>query len=162
MPARPVLPKSAEELRRIVGDGPGRAHLERLLSERAEDEAARQRAAERVIANREGYPTEELARAAQALTESEAVARARFSRLLGLPGLRADAERGRKSLAGLKRGGTSRGKQLAKANGAEIVRLTRQWEVSDELQSQYRTANAYVCEKTGLSVRTIQRARKRF
>ena len=137
---------------------PARKHLEQLMHDREAEEAARRKARDDAESLLPRYPWQsEADRAALlALAEHEAVAKQRFGQLPAVRALRNDAERGRKARADRRKGGLTR----RRSDPTQIAKLAKQWRQSDELQENYRTENAYISAKTGLSVRTIQRARK--
>ena len=68
---------------------------------------------------------------------------------------------GRQARTAKQKGGLARGQQvskIARASAAEITRHHRRFQQSDELQSAYRTATAYIATKVpGVTKRTINK-----
>jgi hypothetical protein len=79
--------------------------------------------------------------------------------------LRPEARLGSAVRTARRSGGRARGQQLAAdatKHDATIRKYHRQWQQSDELQDEYRSAVAFIRTKTNLATRTIQRAIRRL
>ena len=74
--------------------------------------------------------------------------------------LRREIARHRKMRAPRLKGGQTRGQQItqrAMAGDAELKRLWKRWQTSDELQDAHRSFLAYARTVTGRETRTLQR-----
>ena len=148
--------KTPDDLRRIVGNGPARTHIEQLIGERDGEDAARTAARQQAEATpRYPWQTDADRAALIALAEQRAVAMERIKQLPGVRAMRTEAQHGRQARADRRKGGLSR----RRADPAQIAKLADRWRKSDNLQETYRTENAYIHAKTGLSFRTIRRAK---
>lgn len=70
-----------------------------------------------------------------------------------------------KTTARTTKGGRKRGTQIAKraaTNDPAVKKHLGRWQISEELQDEYRSAASYVQEKTGLPRRTVERSMKRI